>query len=188
LDPSAHYASVVDRYFTLRSTYDSDLTTGTAVGLYAVSPPPAQHFNINRDGTWTAQYYLVEARLKATNAVGRSRIYHFYPLVLNTALLTEVAKSNIRLPSAMAGDVVVRGYSAPTPVIEVLNLFAEPVGTPPSVNMMEAVETVEYLLSPEEGFVTRYVAGNDDVSDAGKLLQRYVREGISAANYLLTMG
>ena len=183
--PGDDYASVADNYYALTST-QGDAERG-AVGLYGITPFPAHFHNLNRSpGTFVNSCY-VTISIGATNAVGRSRLYHFYPLVLNAALLQEVAESNFKVPRSMSGDVVVRGYSPPVPVVEILNLFGEAVGSPPSVDMVESVETVQYQLDAQDGFVTRYSMGNDSVSDAGKLLQRYVRDGITAANYALTM-
>src|SRR5690606_39112832 len=42
-----------------------------------------------------------------------SRVTHFYPLILNEALLEENAKANIRLPAQLPQRVTVRGYVAP---------------------------------------------------------------------------
>ena len=41
------------------------------------------------------------------------RVHEFYPLVLNEALLEDVARANIRLPAANPSRVTVRGYVAP---------------------------------------------------------------------------
>src|SRR5690606_20363806 len=41
------------------------------------------------------------------------QLFEFYPLILNTALLEEIAKSNIRLPAERPQRVTVRGYVPP---------------------------------------------------------------------------
>src|SRR5690606_35628409 len=41
------------------------------------------------------------------------RVTDFYPLILNEALLEEIAKSNVRLPAEKPQRVTVKGYVAP---------------------------------------------------------------------------
>jgi hypothetical protein len=53
--------------------------------------------------------------------------------------------------------------------------------------LIDLVELVEFILTPEDGFLTRYVVGNDDISQAGKLLRQYMREDISNSIYSLMM-
>lgn len=185
---SQEYFSVIERLYLIRSTYDPADAAMNKGAIYSVVPFSSSFVPENLNAGFTAESSYARISVYATEVVaGTSKIYHYYPLVLNTDLLDEVAKSNISLPSTLSGDVVVLGYRPPRPVVRVVNLYGEPVGNPPSTDMYESVGTIEYTMTPEDGFVTKYAVGNDSASDAAALLKRYVRDGITAANYALTM-
>jgi hypothetical protein len=80
--------------------------------IYDVMPSTAQNELVN-----TSTVTGVASRGSLTLSFGvyhtDLRIFEFYPLMLNEALLLDVAKANVRLPAADPKRVTVRGYVAP---------------------------------------------------------------------------
>lgn len=155
------------------------------IGFYAVVPVSAQQEPLNRDWETSPEYevgnYVTEVLLRVTNPVTDVHVYAFYPLILNEELLTEIAKSNLRVPRALPGDVVVEGYSAPVPVVTVQDAQF------PGGELSDVVEAVEYIATPEDGFQTRFVLGNDDTSEAMSVLSKYINSKVSVRAYALMM-
>lgn len=90
--------------------------------LYVVLPPDARNAPENVEGMdppleWGGQPVTIQHMVGSINlSVIRPaswRVTHFYPLILNEALLEDIAKSNIRLPASTPRRVTVAGYVAP---------------------------------------------------------------------------
>jgi hypothetical protein len=172
------------------------------VGLYSVMNPSAQQDRLNaRDDPDNPgekkKYYSARSTVSVyfQDFNGDVKIHYFYPLILNEALLTEVAKANIRIPRTMPGDALLKGYYPPVPVVGIQSVFfagalvdealVEEAGVGDVT--VDLVDTIEYTLSTRDGFLTRYIIGNDDISEAGKVLRQYVMENTSRENYALMM-
>lgn len=87
-----------------------DLTETWAVANY-----DARSLAVNNASMLYRRAFLdmVLVPLSGANFTGVMRLYHFYPLVLDTNALEEVAKSFVRLPAVLPRRVAVKGYVAP---------------------------------------------------------------------------
>ena len=100
-----------------RTTFDVKSTGGEVAELYAVSLPDARVAPQNNPEPDLVLPISVSINLfvKATalaNA-GDLKIYEFYPLVLDTVLLENTARSYLKEPSASPKQVTVLGYVPP---------------------------------------------------------------------------
>ena len=108
-EPSDERVIALQRY-TLEATESIDQPEDLLV--YAL--PDARGEGVNYPDPALARW-----RTLVANVIGFSgnehvlRVHEFYPLVLNEALLEDVARANIRLPAANPARVTVRGYVAP---------------------------------------------------------------------------
>jgi len=178
-----HVDDVLSEVFSAHALQSSAIDSG-GIGFYSVLPVSAQMDPLNRDSTyseWEVRSVLYEIMLWVTSPVTDVHVYAFYPLVLNEELLTEIAKSNLRVPRALPGDVVVEGYSAPVPVVTVQDAQF------PGGELSDVVEAVEYIATPEDGFQTRFVLGNDDTSEVMSVLSKYINSKVSVRAYALMM-
>jgi hypothetical protein len=194
--------SVLRAYWALRSTPigEDGADEDSFDSMYAVLPPSAQFDNVNREAPFitNASKQLAIMRISsAQNQQGDARIYYFYPLVLDAEYLNEVCIANLDLPSMTPGEAVLKGYHAPAAVIEITNLLGlgdgvvdegETESATVADSIVDFVGLVDYTLTPSDGFLTRYTIGNDDVSEAGKLLRKYIADEIRDAKYALDMG
>ena len=99
----------VVRYgFVLAATGEQLPDTGDAVELYMVIPPIANIAPEN-EPPHSATRFQGTVRLEAFDGTQFMQIYAFYPLVLNRALLDEVARANVRLPAVIPQRVTVTG-------------------------------------------------------------------------------
>ncbi len=99
--------TLVQRDYQLIST---DSIT-SPVDLYAVALHDARGEDENLGSGWS------RSNVYTLNIIGdggtQARIHKFYPLVLNEALLEDIAKSNVRLPASNPQRVTVTGYVPP---------------------------------------------------------------------------
>ena len=165
------------------------------MGFYSVWPASVHFDDVNLAEAEIPTRAVGEVSFKMLQPITEVRLYAFYPLIMNHEFLTEVARANIRVPRAMPGDAVVEGYSPPVPVVSVEGVMF-PGGTvenglvgSASVadETTDAVDTIEYVMTTREGFMTRYIIGNDDTSEASKVLRRYIAEKMASQTYALTM-
>lgn len=196
------YATELETVYHLRSVPADGFAEDSEPfeSFYSVWPPSAHFYNINRPldsqvrGAGADIWFQLEGNLNSSD-VEAFRLFHFYPLILDEDVLTLTAKANIRVPRSMPGDAILKGYSPPVAVVEVNSILitgglvddAEVETGEIADSTVDLVDTIEYILTPEDGFLTRYVIGNDDISEAGVLLRKYVRENISNSNYNLMM-
>jgi hypothetical protein len=165
------------------------------LGFYSVWNPSAQFDVVNHPDGRPIYHSVNGMLLSVKDTVSEVRLYYFYPLVMNAELLTEIARANLRIPRALPGDAIVRGYSPPVPVVAVEGVFlvggiigeAQIGSAVIGDSTVDLVNTVEYLLTTEDGFQTRYVIGNEDISEASKALQKYIDLKQARENYALLM-
>ena len=86
--------------------------TGDPRELYMVIPPIANIAPEN-EPPHAATRFQGRVSMEAFDGTQFMQLYAFYPLVLNRALLEEVAKANVRLPALIPRRVTVDGYVAP---------------------------------------------------------------------------
>lgn len=100
----------VSRLWELTPTASvEDLTEAFAVANY-----DARSLDVYKAGQARAAFLdMVLIPASGARYTGVLRVYHFYPLVLDTAVLDDVAKSHVRLPASTPRRVSVRGYVAP---------------------------------------------------------------------------
>jgi hypothetical protein len=199
------YGTQLNMWWALSSAPDlySSTDSESYVGLYSVMNPSAQQDRINarEDEVFSPSGFKEFKGGRATVSVyfqgftDTVKIHYFYPLILNETLLTEVAKANIKIPRTMPGDAIVRGYSPPVAVVGVEGVFYQGALVDEALvdeggvgdATVDFVDTVEYVLSAQDGFTTRYIIGNDDVGEAAKVLKQYVEENTARENYALMM-
>src|SRR5690606_33680281 len=99
---------LTQRNFLLSTTEAID----KPIDLYAVSPWDARGVAGNHISPVYSKRTIIGLTINLVQDA-KLRVYEFYPLILNEALLEDIAKSNIRLPAQVPQRVTVRGYVAP---------------------------------------------------------------------------
>lgn len=81
--------------------------------LYAVIPHDARNRAVNTPTVATSGPAEQRVAIFLTETTENVRIHEFYPLILNEALLEQVARAQVRLPASVPQRVTVLGYVPP---------------------------------------------------------------------------
>lgn len=95
-------------------SYVNELPDTENAELYAVFPPDARWLPANEPFPLERKEMRVQLHVPAGTEVNSMQVTDFYPLVLNEALLEEIARAQIRLPAQAPRRVTVRGALPPT--------------------------------------------------------------------------
>lgn len=151
--------------------------------LYVVLPPDA-HWALDNGGGSLDDEFGVSASVQFQKfPMTNCRLHAFYPLVLNRALLEDVARAQVRLPAALPQRVTVRGVIPPD---REHTITGWPGGDYTGVVAQVQYDLGRTVIDFEQAGAP--VGLPAEAMEAARERQGTIRGEIAAANYALMMG